>query len=61
MKILRIVTPSGSVVANYNEYINSIVEELSVFSDDEFYPTSDDEVEKRTAFKQTILDELKKV
>ena len=41
--------------------INSIVEELSVFSDDEFYPTSDDEVEKRTAFKQTILEELKKV
>jgi hypothetical protein len=61
MKIFRITTPSGSIVPNHVEYINSIVEELSVFSDDEFYPTPEDEVKKRLEFKQTIVDELKKV
>jgi hypothetical protein len=61
MKIYRITTPSGSIIPNHVEYINSIIAELTVFSDDEFYPTPEDEVEKRTEFKQTIVDELKKV
>lgn len=52
---------NGVEMLDFNNYINQIVEELVVFADDDFFPTPEDEVEKRLAFKNLILDELKKL
>jgi hypothetical protein len=52
------ITYNGRVdVVNY---VNYIVKELTTFADGGFYPTPEEEVEKRLEFKKTIYQELKK-
>jgi hypothetical protein len=61
LEIRMINLSNGSQIVDFNNYINQLVKELTVFADDDFFPTPEDEVEKRLAFKQTIIDELKKI
>lgn len=52
---------SGLVILDFEHYINSLVKELTVFADDDFFPTPEDEVEKRIDFKEKVFEELKKI
>jgi hypothetical protein len=61
LEIRKLTLANGLEVLNFNNYVNQIVEELVVFADDDFFPTPEDEVEKRLAFKNLIIDELKKL
>jgi hypothetical protein len=53
--------PSGVIIVDFDNYINSLVKELVVFADGDFFPTPEDEVEKRLDFQQKIFEELKKI
>ena len=59
--INEITLPSGSKIVDFNKYVNQLLVELTVFADDDFFPTPEDEVIRRLEFKATILEELKKV
>lgn len=61
LQIRKITLPNGMEILDFNNYVNQIVEELVVFADGDFFPTPEDEVEKRLAFKNLIIDELKKL
>lgn len=61
LAIKTIKLPNGSEIVNFNSYIEQLTNELNVFADDDFFPTPEDEVERRLEFSQTILDELKKI
>jgi len=61
LHINKITLASGNQVVDFEYYVNEIVEEMMTFADDEFFPTSDEEVEKRLEFKRTIFEELKKI
>ena len=52
---------SGVIIVDFDHYINSLVKELVVFADDDFFPTPEDEVEKRLDFQEKIFEELKKI
>jgi hypothetical protein len=61
MDINFITLANGVEVVDFDNYINQLVKELTVFADDDFFPTPEDEVERRLDFKDLILDELKKL
>lgn len=61
MEIYFVTLASGVEVVDFNNYINQLVKELTVFADDDFFPTPEDEVERRLEFKKLVLDELKKI
>jgi hypothetical protein len=61
LEIRKRTLANGIEVLDFNNYINQIVEELVVFADGDFFPTPEDEVERRLAFKDLIIDELKKL
>ena len=52
---------NGVIIVDFDHYVNSMVKELVVFADGDFFPTPEDEVEKRLDFQTKIFEELKKL
>lgn len=57
LKTLNIIDDSGQL--SPSRYMNSIISEITTFADGMFYPTTEESVEKMTALKLIIDQELK--
>jgi len=58
---LKILSGKYDQTVNFENYVNGIVEELTTYAEDTFYPTPEEDIERREAMKLNIQSELKKV